>query len=792
MSKLKKKMFRDIKLNKSQFIAIFLMVFLGVLVYGGVRSYMDGMINTAEVFYRENNLEDLNVVGNNFSKDDLEKIKNIENVNDAERKLTITGTMEYKEDRFLQLNFIEENKISKFYVMDGEGFDVNKSGVWLDNFYAQNNDLKVGDTIKIKYDGETLEEKIVGLINVPDHVYDVKDESELFPNHENYGFAYMSINEFPEHYVKKTVMEKMNVTDEAIFDMYVKDFNYKDYLIFNYIMVDVNGEENKDSVKANIENNVESALAVSDIKDSASYSVYQGEIEEGETYVGIFSGFFLLIAILSVITTMTRVVKKQRIQIGTLKALGFKKRKITMHYVGYGFWISLFSAIAGLIAAPLLIGNIFIGMEMKYFQIPNGKAAVDSSSFLVAAIIVLIISLVTYLTCRSELKESPAETLREEMPKVKSKSLNITSKGIFKNMKFASKWNFRDVLRNKTRTLMGLVGIVGCTMILVCAFGMFDTLHNFIDWQFDDLYNFNYKLSLNEGYSSEKFNEITSKYGDATSQTLGIEIKNGDKREANNIFVTDAKDYVRFTSKEKEYITLEDTGIYVTQKLAENKGYKIGDKLTWHIYGSDTYYESEIVGMDRDPQNQNIKMTRKYLELLGLEYKADTVYTNDDLSNIKEIDGVELIQNKSSLEDGMSNMLNTMQSMIILLIVVAAILGSVIIYNLGVLSFTEKQYQFATLKVLGFKDRKIKKIFIKQNNWITIVSIIIGLPLGYLMTSYIFKAALAENYDMHAYIKVFSYIYAAIGTLVVSFVSSHVLAKKVKKIDMVTSLKGNE
>lgn len=792
MSKLKKKMFRDIKLNKSQFIAIFLMVFLGVLVYGGVRSYMDGMANSAEVFYRENNLEDLNVVGNNFSKDDLEKIKNMENVNEAERKLTITGTMEHEKDRFLQLNFIESNKISKFYVIEGEGFDVNKSGVWLDNFYAKNNNLKVGDTIKIKYDGETLEEKIVGLINVPDHVYDVKDESELFPNHEDYGFAYLSINGFPEHYIKKNVMKKMNVIDEAIFDMYVKDFNYKDYLIFNYIMVDVNGEENKDSVKANIENNVESAIAVSDIKDSPSYSVYQGEIEEGETYVGIFSGLFLCIAILSVITTMTRVVKKQRIQIGTLKALGFKKRKITMHYVGYGFWISLISAIIGLIVAPLLIGNIFIGMEMSYFEVPNGKAAVDSSSFLVAAIVVLIISIITYLTCRSELKESPAETLREKMPKVKSKSLDITSKGIFKNMKFASKWNLRDILRNKTRTLMGIVGIVGCTMILVCAFGMFDSLHNFIDWQFDDLYNFNYKLSLKEEYSSEQFNEITSKYGNATSQTLGIEIKNGDKREANNIFVTDAKDYVRFTSKEKEYITLKDNGIYVTQKLAENKGYKIGDKLTWHIYGSDTYYESEIVGMDRDPQNQNVKMTRKYLESLGIEYKADNVYTNENLSEIKEIDGVELIQNKEALKEGLSNMLKTMQAMIILLIVVAAILGSVIIYNLGILSFTEKQYQFATLKVLGFKDRKIKKIFIKQNNWITIVSIIIGLPLGYFMTNYIFKAALAENYDMHAYIKVLSYIFATVGTLVVSFISSHMLAKKVKKIDMVTSLKGNE
>ena len=129
---------------------------------------------------------------------------------------------------------------------------------------------------------------------------------------------------------------------------------------------------------------------------------------------------------------------------------------------------------------------------------------------------------------------------------------------------------------------------------------------------------------------------------------------------------------------------------------------------------------------------------------------------------------------------------------IILLIVIASILGGVIIYNLGILSFTEKQYQFATLKVLGFKDKQIKKIYTKQNNWITFISIIIGLPLGYLLLDFIFVSALSDGYDFNAKIELISYIYAALGTLIVSFVVSKILGKKVNKIDMVTSLKGNE
>ncbi len=787
-----RKMFRDIKFNLSQFITIFLMIFLGVTVYAGIRSYMDGMESTANRFYSENNLQDLEVIGQNFTDEDLKQIKEIEHINNAERKLTITGIMESNEDRTLQMNFIESNDISKFYVKDGNSFDKNKKGVWLDEYYAKNNNLKVGDTIKIKYGKETLEEEIIALINVPDHVYDIKDESEIFPNHIDYGFCYLSINEFPENVVKREIMDKMKITDEAMFDTIMPDFNIKDYLIYNYVLIDVDNEENKNDVKNQIEEKIETTVAVTDIKDSISYSSYQGEIEEGETYVGVFTGLFLFIAILSVITTMTRVVKKQRIQIGTLKALGFKKRKITNHYVGYGFWISIFASCLGLIIGPLFIGNLFMGMEMKYFQIPNGKAVVSTSSFIVAIMVVILVSIVTYITCRKELSENPAETLKNEIPKVKQKGLNITTKGIFKKMSFASKWNVRDILRNKMRTIMGIAGITGCCMLLVCAFGMLDTMNNFINTQFEKLFNFDYKLTLKDGYSNERFEELIKEYGDSTSQSLGIEIKEGNKKQANNIFVDDSKESVRFLNHDGEYINLADNGIYVTEKLAETNGYKIGDKIFWHIYGEEKYYESEIIGFDRDPQNQNVKMTKKYLESLGINYKADSIYTNNNLSGIKEIDGVELIQDKKALKEGMINMINTMQTMVVLLIIVAAILGGVIIYNLGILSFTEKQYQFATLKVLGFKNQKIKKIYIKQNNWITIVSIILGLPLGFYMVDYIFKMALSDTYDFSANIKIISYVLAAVGTYIVSFVFSKILANKVNKIDMVTSLKGNE
>lgn len=789
---LKKKMFRDIKQNLSQFITIFLMVLIGVMVYVGIEAYMDGMTSAADNFYKNNNIQDLNVMGN-LSDKDLYKIKSLDNVKDAEKKLVVNAIDKDDKDKTYLLSFIDSNNISKFHIMDGEKFDVNKKGAWVDNFYAEKNNLKVGDTIKIKYDTFTLEEKILGLINVPDHIYDVKDESEFVPNRENFGFVYLSVNEIPESYIKDLVMKEMKITDEKIFDKYVTNFNYKEYIPYNYIMVDVNKKKNVTSVKEDIEDKVSNAKAIVKIEDTLSYQRYQGEIDEGASYVGIFSGLFLFIAMLSVITTMTRVVKKQKLQIGTMKALGIKNSKIVMHYIGYGFFVSLAAAIVGIILGKYFIGTFFLNMEMDYFEVPNGIPVVKPLSYLVALLVVMVVSFITYLTCRKELFKKPAEALRNEVPNVKVSSLNLSTKGIFKKLNFSSKWNYRDILRNKFRTVTAVVGIVGCCMLIVCAFGMLNSMNHFIKLQFEDLYNFNYKLSLKENIKDDELKVLTDKYGNNTSETLTIETKIGKEREANTIFVTNAGNLVRFQNENGEFIKVnKNNGVYVTRKLAAQKNLKVGDTIKWHIYGVNKYYESKIVGLTKDPQVQNLTMTKEYLESLDIDYKPDSLYTNTDLKGIKDIKNVSLVQDINELKNSLESMLSMMKSMIMLIIVFAIGLGAIIIYNMGILSYSEKQYQFATLKVLGFSDKKIRKIFVQQNNWITVLSIIIGLPTGYYMTSWIFKSVIADNYDFSAYINLSTYLIAIIGTILVSIIVSRMLSKKVNKIDMVSSLKANE
>lgn len=764
MKKLSKKRLRDIKQNKMQFFNIFIMVFLGVFVFVGIHAYMDGMEKSADKYYKDNNFQDIWLSGENFSTEDLEKVKNTENLKDAERMLTIKTELENKDGVTLDTNFIESNNISKMYVVDGEEFSKDKKGVWFDSYLAKNLDLKVGDEITVTYQNMKITEKIVGLVNTPDHVYFVKDDTEIFPTHKNYGYMYLSINELPQGMAQ----------------------------IFNQIIVDVDNTDKTQETKANLENNIKSAIAVTDRESSVSYKGYNSEIEEGTTYSGVFTFLFLFIAVLSVTTTMNRFVKKQRTQIGTLKALGFKNRKIINHYVGYGFIISLVASVVGLLAGKYGLGTFFLNMEMSYFEVPVYNTVLIPVVYILAIAVVALITLVTYLSCRSILKESAVEALRLEVPKVKSTKFDLTTKGIFKKASISTRWNLRDVGRNKGRSLMAIVGIIGCTMLMLCAFGMMDTMKSYLSWEFDKISNFEYKLSLSNNYTDDQFTNITEKYGNETSESFGIEIKNGDKKETNTLTVNDAPNKFKYTNHNKEYMNLKDDGIYITEKLSEKYGLKVGDEITWHIFGDDNWYTCKIVGLNRDPQNQQLNMTRKYYESLGLTYKADTVYTDENLINTKTIDGVDTIQSIATLKQGMESMLETTETMVVLLIVVSAILGFVIIYNLGILSFTEKQYQFATLKVLGFKDKQIKNIFVKQNLWLTVAGIVIGLPLGFWMLDYIFKSALGENYDFNAYIKPVSYLYAVVGSLVVSIIVNKVLSRKVKKIDMVSSLKGNE
>ena len=854
---LNRKIFRDVWRNKSQFITIFLMVFLAVFAFAGVHAYMDGMKESGSNYYEAQNLQDIWLTSENFSEDNLKQIKDIDNVNDVERLLRIRANVidsnkyinpidnKPIEDLVLECNFIEKNNINKMYVVEGEEFSKDKKGLWLDYYLAGRIGIKIGDELELSIEGNSFKEKVVGLVGVPDHVYFIKDESAIFPTHTDYGFCYLSINEFPKEYIIDKAIESNEVQDaikkirdfksellkygitnfDAIPTMLTakidnannmdlpkllklvedyknhkedfikaldKDFSIEENYVFPYAIVDIGDISRVDETKNSIKDNVDGIITATIRDEDLSYDGYQREAEEGETYSGVFSGLFVFIAILSVVTTMNRFVKKERTQIGTLKALGIKRSKITRMYVNYGLYISIIASCMGIILGNLIIGKMFLKLEMEYYEIPYYHIVTIPLVYYMAIGIVVIITLVTYLSCRKILKEPAASALRVERPKVKIKDSNFWEKPLVKRLSLSSKWNIRDVLRSKARSVMALVGIAGCTMLIVVAFGMFDSMKSYVDWEFSIINNFNYKLSLSSEYTNKQYEEIISKYGNNTSQTIGIEFKHNNDNIIKPLTINDSNGLLQVTNHDRKPFEMKTDGLYITEKMSSIYGININDEVEWHVIGSNNWYKSKIIGLNRDPQAQQFNCTKSFFDTTKEEYKADSVYTNNDLSDIKEIAGVNTIQSIDKLEDGMNSMLSMMYSLIAVLIIVSIVLAIVIIYNLGILSFTEKEYQFATLKVLGFKYKQIKSIFIKQNIWIGIVSIILASPLGFFMTDYIFKNAIGDSYDFSAKINPITYIGASIGTFIVVYLVNQFLAKKIKKIDMVSCLKGNE
>lgn len=757
---LKKKLFRDLWHYKGQFFTISLMVFIGMLAFSGIHGYMDGMDESAKEYYKEYNLQDLWITNTNVSDSDLDDLKSLDHVHDVNRALVLNSKLKGYKDVTLETNVLEENTISKMYVVKGEKYASNKKGVWFDSYLAEYLNIHVGDTLKLDVSGKILQLKVNGLVNTPDHVYFVKDSTEIFPTHKNYGFIYMSADTF---------QDAMNVD-----------------VTYNKAYVDVDKKNNVSSVKKAIQKNFD-FLSVTDRDASFSYAGYQAEVEEGQTYAPVFTGLFLMIAILSVMSTMNRFVRQQRVQIGTLKALGFKNRKIYIHYIGFGFMISLVAAVLGVVVGYLTIGQFFIDMEASYFEMPNIHTVLLPVVIQTAVLVVALISLVTYFSSRKILKETASEALRLEVPKVKKNSLDWSVK--FNQCKLSTRWNIRDIARNKGRSVAACVGIIGCTMLLVCSFGLWDTIESYMDWEYKIINTYQYKISLNSDYTKEQYDHLTHLYGDATSKSVVIEFKNHGKTETRSMLVLDGKDKLNITDHDEKAMSIHSNGIYLTEKLAEKYGIQVGDKVTWHLAGDSSWHTSKVIGLNRDPQTQQFTISEKYYEKLGYTYRADSIYTN---KKAKKLDGVSKISSIESIQEGVESMLEAMKSMMVLLIVFAVLLGCVILYNLGVLSFTEKQYQFATLKVLGFKEKQIKEIFIKQNTWIMLVGMVIGLPLGYYMLSYIYTNALNDTYDFPAVVEWISYVYAIIGTVLVSYVMNKLLARKIKTIDMVSSLKANE
>lgn len=753
-----KKRRRDIFRNLSQFVVIFLMVFLGMFVFAGVRGYMDGMQMAADRFYENNNLADIWLDGRLWLKEDVAKIQQIEGVNKVERLLRRRMGIFNRQEVALEVNFLEGNEISKIKTVEGVEFDAgDKEGLWLDKYLADNLGYRVGDELTLEGQGRKMRLIVKGLVFSPEYVYATKDVGQIVPTHTDFGFGFVSA-------------KNLSVP------------------MFSRILVDVE-KGRVQEVKQEIEKKYKKAVATTR-EEQVSYVGYKGEIEEGRTYSAIFTALFLLIALLSVVSTMHRFVDGERTQIGVMKALGFSDWRIVKFYVGYSFYLSVMAVILGIVLGQKTIGSFFLEEEMKIFEMPEYRVEMNIIVLVLAILMVILITLINYLACRKILRQSASEALRKEPPKIKLKKFRMFDLKILGKMNTNVKWNLRDISRNKGRSLTGVAGVAGACVLVVCAFGMKDSMLGYIDWQFELISNFSHKLKLAENISENDFLAIKNKYGEATTMEFGVEVFEEGGGKKTNLIVNDAKGVVRYTDHNLKLMEIGEKGVYLTEKLAVSLKKKVGEKIKWRKFGEEKWREVVIEGLVRDPESQVINMSRAAVEEMGIKYVPNYLYVKkgEDRQVVKEV-GVEEVKSLSLMRKAVDEMLAVIDKMIIIMAITSVILGVVVVYDLGALSFVEKKYQFATMKVLGFKNRQIRKIFVTQNIWLSLVAIVVGLPLGYVMTEIIFVNGIGDRYDFEARIRIWTYVGAAIGVMVVTLVVNYLLAKKIKKIDMVESLK---
>jgi putative ABC transport system permease protein len=761
---LKHKLWRDLLKNKMQFISIFLMSFLGLLVFVGLDAEGNGLGVSADSYYEETNLADLWVMGKAFTSDDVKEIGKLTGVKHVNRRLQISATADLENDPYMQLNFVEENETSKLYTKSGENFSGKEEGIWLDGLFAKGQNLTLGDTITIEFNGMKITEEIKGLVIHPEYVYFLADEGAMIPEYGKYGYAYLSFEEFP----------------------------VKERLSYNQILIDLDSDMYLDRTKNAIKTVLDSDnLAVTDRKQNLSFATFDSEKEQHITMGFLFPVVFLLIAILGIVTTMTRMTANQRIQIGTLKALGFTKKTITLHYMSYGFVISLLGGLLGTYVGYSYLPLLFRSSMMEAYTLPKWYISMSVNSYLAILINVFISTMVSYLACKKELKDPPAITLKPAVPK-KSRPTFLEISGLWNQLSFSTKWNYRDMIRNKIRTLMGIVGVLGCTMLMVCAFGMRDSVGDMADWMYQELMTCEAKILFNEQADESVKIDYRNQYAGQLMEEASIELNAKGVTKTGSITVLDDGNYIHFQDEELNNIRLSEYGVALSYKMAQNLGVKVGDFIEWHLIGDERYVTTRVEQLYRAPANQGISMKRDAFEKLEFNFHATALLTNmtpkDNLTDQEEIQG---IQNITQMKQDMNETMEMMNIMVGILIAAAVILGIVVLYNLGVLTFVEKTREIATLKVLGFHSKKIRGVLQKQNIWVTVTGILIGLPAGYQFLVVI-CSTLSESQDLVPTVSVLSYCYSVIGTFLVSILVNFMLSGKVKTIDMVDALKGVE
>jgi putative ABC transport system permease protein len=546
-----------------------------------------------------------------------------------------------------------------------------------------------------------------------------------------------------------------------------------------------------------------------------SYSSFTANIDKLNAITTVFPIFFFLVAALVVSTTMTRMVEEERLQIGTMKALGYSAKTIMQKYILYALAASVSGTLVGLAvgfkAFPSIIWSAY---EMMYYMPAIATPWRLSQALFSGGTLTVLSLLVTALTCRSSLSETPAALMLPRAPKAGKRILLERITPLWRHFPFSWKVTCRNLFRYKKRFWMTVIGVAGCTSLLIAGFGISDSLNAIITKQYEDIFHYDLMTvvteedALTQGAVQEYLFDNPSVFSDSLAvsiQSTRQEIKNGEA----DVYLMIPKDLSSFESfvdlherVSRKATPLQEDGIIITEKLAKTLGIQAGDSITlqnedeekasFTVTGVCEHYVSNYVYMSAATYEAGFQKAPVYNAALS-KMPDDSQTVRDQVSAVLlDNDHVASLTFTADNVKQVLNMLNSIDAVVVLIIVCAAGLAFVVLYNLSNINVAERVKEIATIKVLGFYDREVDSYVNRESYALTGIGIFFGIFGGIALHKFVITTVEVDAVMFGRSLRPVSFLYAVLLTLLFSIIVSLVIGRSLKKVSMVESMKAPE
>lgn len=546
-------------------------------------------------------------------------------------------------------------------------------------------------------------------------------------------------------------------------------------------------------------------------KDNPGFSTYESDAYRIENVCKIFPVFFFLVAILVCLTTMTRMVEEERTQIGTLKALGYSKAAIASKFIVYSALASLSGSVVGIAAGSFIFPTVIYSAYEMLYKTPALKLQPMPEVWVLVTLCALVCTTAAALmACMAELRSNPAALMRPKAPKAGKRVLLEKIPFIWKRLSFTRKVTVRNLFRYKKRIFMTILGIAGCTALTMAGFGIYSSISVILDKQYSEIFNYDLIVVLDSDageYTLETVDKALEE-DENTTENVELYMKSLSYKGIGDTSLVVAKDTTKLADVVKfndrvtgDPLELTDDGVIITERFAELSGLSAGDEFTFTCGGEEI--TAKVSAVTENYTLHFVYMTENlYEKLCGAKPSYNTYFTimkdtGDEAQKemgerLMSLDGVQALSFVKDNRESFGNTVKNLNYVVILIIVSAAMLAFVVLYNLTNINITERIREIATIKVLGFYDNEVSAYVFRENILLTLIGDAIGLGAGVWLHRFVIQVAQTDSVMFGRTLPLWCFAAAFVLTLIFALLVDFIMHFRLKKVSMVESLKSVE